>query len=244
MQWGFGFLIVLCAAPALAQDNGPINAERPGFSSSPIVLAPSAFQVESGYQYTHESGSADLDEHTLPLALFRVGLTRAVELQLGWAGYSWSEADGSSSSGANDASVGVKWRVNQETAAVPVALFAGVSLPVGSDEFSSDEVDLTLGAFWTHSASLDWFGTVLISDADTDTTFSSAVGISLPIADRTGAYVEYFGNFGGAGGPEHYLNGGFTVLPNYHLQLDVHAGLGLNGRARDLFIGLGIASRF
>ena len=232
------------ACAATAEDSDTIIAERPGFSSSPITLDPAQLQVESGYQYTHEGGQNDVDDHTLPLLLIRVGVIENVELQFSWAGYSWTEAGNNNVNGTNDASIGVKWQINDSAASVPVALFAGLSLPVGADEYSSDRVDPTVGAFWSYSAGMDWFGTVLINESDGDVTFGNALGISLPVDDVTGAYVEYFGNFAGNGGPEHYLNGGLAYLPRNDLQLDVNAGLGLNSRAADLFFGLGIAYRF
>ena len=85
---------IALAAPLHAAANEPINAERPGFSSSPFTLAPSTLQIESGYQYTREAGSSDFDAHTLPLLLIRAGLIERVEIQLSWAGYSWLEAGG------------------------------------------------------------------------------------------------------------------------------------------------------
>lgn len=237
-------LLAFAASQSYAQDNETIIAERPGFSSSPVTLAPGMLQVETGYQYTHEGGSLDLDDHTLPLALFRVGLTDRLELQLSWAGLSWVEVANSNAHGSNDAGIGVKWQVSDPGAAVPLALFAGVSLPTGDRAFTSDEVEPTLGAFWSYSAGLDWFGTVLVSDSFDDTTVGNAIGVGLPINADTGAYIEYFGRYAGRGGPENYLNGGIAYLPRNDMQLDLHAGLGLNDRAADLFIGFGFAYRF
>ena len=244
MKWQLILSGMILASPLGANETGPISAERPGFSSSPFVLAATTWQLETGYQFTRESGRADFDDHTLPLLLIRTGIGKQLELQFSWSGYSWQEVAGRSFSGTNDAGIGLKWQVTEEDAAVPVAFFAGLSLPVGNDDFSSDEVEPTFGAFWSYSAGLDWFGTLLISESDHDTSLGNAVGINFSIADNRGAYIEYFGNYGSAGGPEHYLNGGLTYLPANHLQLDVNTGLGLNGRAADLFVGLGLAYRF
>lgn len=237
-------LLVCSAMPSHAQENETIIAERPGFSSSPVTLAPGMLQVETGYQYTHEGGSLDVDDHTLPLALLRIGLAERLELQLSWAGLSWTEVANQNRHGSNDAGIGVKWQVSNPGAAVPLALFAGVSLPTGDSAFTSDEVDPTLGAFWSYSAGLDWFGTVLLTESNGDTTIGNAIGVGLPINADTGAYLEYFGNYAGRGGPENYLNGGIAYLPRNDMQLDIHAGLGLNDRAADLFIGFGFAYRF
>ena len=185
-----------------------------------------------------------VSDHTFPLTLLRVGLVGNLELQLSWAGVSWSEVGGQEAHGANDAGIGVKWQLTDAATAVPVALYAGLSMPVGDDEFSSNEVDPTIGVFWSYSAGVDWFGNVLLSEADEDTTIWNAIGISLPINADTGAYIEYFGNYTSGAGPEHNLNGGIAYMPQNNLQLDLHIGAGLNTRATDFFLGCGLAYRF
>jgi len=234
--------LACCCISVHAQEEQPINTERPGFSSSPVVLQPGMLQVEAGYQYT-DAGSGASDS-SVPLTLIRVGLADRVELQLGWSGLSWTDSGGRSSNGANDASAGIKWQATGDGATVPIAVFAGVSLPVGADEFTSDSYDPTLAAFWSYSAGLDWFGTVNLTDADDDTTVTNAIGINLPVSGDIGAFVEYYGTFAGDGGPEHYLDGGFTWLRRNNLQFDVNAGAGLNDRAADFFFGFGVGYRF
>lgn len=238
--------VMLAAAvtttPTVAQEQ-PLTTERPGFSSSPIALDPGILQLEGGYEYLYDDDGVEFDAGTLPLLLVRYGLADRLELQLGWAGYTWAEADNRDINGTSDASVGVKWQLTEDGAQLPVSLFAGVSVPVGAEAFSTDRFDPTVGAFWSYSAALDWFGTVLVSQPDHKTVLSNALGISLPLSERLGSYVEYYGNYGD-GGPEHYVNGGFTYLPELATQFDVHVGLGLNERSADLFIGLGLAHRF
>ena len=233
---------VVLTTSAHGQESNPISTERPGFSSSPYTVAPGVFQIESGYQYL-DNGSG-LDDHTFPLLLMRYGIADSVELQVNWPGYSWADGGGGSTRGANDASVGVKWNVSSPDAKVPVAIFAGLSLPVGANEFSSDAVDPTLGAFWSYSGGLDWFGTVVVNHSNDITTVTNGIGISFPIDQGTGVFVEYYGTFAENSGPEHYLDGGITFLASNDLQLDLNAGIGLNGRAADLFVGLGLGYRF
>jgi hypothetical protein len=233
------------SALASAQGNEPLTTERPGFSSSPFTVRPGTVQLEAGYQFqSDDSGGVDVEQQNLPLLLARIGLVDNVELQLGWGGYARAEVGNADLSGVTDASVGVKWQVTDSNAAVPVSLFAGVSVPIGDDEFSSDEADPTVGAFWSYSAGLDWFGTVLVTEPDDETILSNAVGISLPIDERIGSYVEYFGNYGSGSGPEHFLNGGFTYLSQTNLQWDASLAVGLNDRSADLTVGLGMAYRF
>ena len=230
------------ATPAFGQEQ-PINTERPSFSSSPIALDPGVLQLEGGYEYLRDDNGVEFDASRLPLLLVRYGLAEKLELQVGWAGYTWAEAGNRDIDGTGDASVGMKWQITEDGAQLPVSLFAGVSVPVGAKEFSSDRFDPTIGAFWSYSAALDWFGTVLVSQPDDETVLSNALGISLPLSERLGSYVEYYGNYGDSG-PEHYVNGGVTYLSALSTQFDAHIGLGLNDRSADLLIGFGLAHRF
>lgn len=236
--------VAAISTTAAAQFSDAVSGERPGFSSSPIALAKSRFQLEGGYQFTRDNGSPDISNSTLPLTLFRYGVADQVELQLSWAGWSWTDAGGQDIDGATDASVGVKWQLTDADATTPVALFAGASLPIGSSDLSSDDVDPVIGAFWSHSSSLNWFGTLLVSHSNDQTTTQNAVGLSLPYGNRSSGYIEYFGNYGDDGGPQHYLNGGIAYLSTANLQLDVNGGFGLNSRALDFFLGFGFAYRF
>lgn len=235
---------LLLAAATVAQEAGPINTERPSFSASPITVDAGTIQVETGYEFLRDDSGGDFESHTLPQLLMRVGLVERIELQVSWAGYTRAEAGNVDFDGRNDVSVGAKWQVTGEQATVPVALFAGLSLPVGDDEFTTDEVDPIISAFWSYSGSLDWFGAVIVAEPDDDTVLSSAVGVSLPLGATTGSYVEYFGNYAGGTGPEHYLNGGLTWLAKLNVQLDVRLGVGLNDRAADVFAGVGFSYRY
>ena len=244
-RFGSLTLAVLAAAgaDALAQEPGPIVTKRPGFSFSPTTVGLSTLQIESGYLYVSDDSGTGFDAQSLPLLLFRYGVAEDIEVQFGWGGYAWAEAGDVERDGATDANVAVKWQVSDDDAAVPLALYAGFNLPIGASAFSSDESDPAIGAFWSYSAGLDWFGTVIVNNLDSTAVINNAVGINLPINDRFGSFVEYYGVFGD-GGPEHYLNGGVTWLPENNLQWDSYLGLGLNDRAIDVSFNLGLSYRY
>ena len=141
---------VLIAQQAAAQSVQPMTTERPSFSTTPYVLSPGGWQIESGYRYTNDSDGADFELHTLPEALLRYGMNDGIELQFGWPGLSWRDNGNNSDNGMNDATIRVKIQVADESAATPMAFFAGLTLPVGDDEFSSDSYDPSIGAAWAH----------------------------------------------------------------------------------------------
>ena len=227
-----------------AQDPGPINTERPSFSSSPFALPVGYWQIEAGYQLTRNGGAESLRDHTLPNALLRFGLLEKFELQLNWSGYTWKKSGGTESNGFQDASIGLKWQLGDSNSSVPIGLFASVSLPIGDQAFSSDDYDPKIGVFWSHSGSLDWFGTATVLDSGDNYQIDNAVGFNFSLAERQGVYLEYHGSYPEGQGPAHNLNSGMTWLVSNDLQLDVNGGVGLNKRASDFFVGVGISYRF
>ena len=200
------------AAAVYAQDPGPINTERPSFSSSPLALPAGYWQIEAGYVYTRNLGSSGSKDYSLPNALLRFGFHDRFELQLNWSGYTRKISESEETKGFKDASLGVKWQVNSADAAVVVGLFAGVSVPVGDKELTSDDYDPEFAVFWTHSGRLDWFGTAKYSEAGNNYKLENAVGINFSPAQNTGVFFEYKGSFPEGKGPAHDLNFGVTWL--------------------------------
>lgn len=243
------FLIVILVQFAygpivFAQDPGPINTERPSFSSSPLALLPGYWQIEGGYDYSRNTGTSGSKEQSLPNALLRFGFHQDFELQLNWSGYSWSQSSGTETNGIKDASLGVKWQLNEADAAFVAGLFAGVSLPVGDSELSSDDYDPELALFWTFASPLNWFGTVKITDSESRYKLQNAIGINLTLAPNASAFFEYEGSYPEGKGPAHELNFGVMWLLVDELQVDLNGSVGLNSRATDYGVGAGIGYRF
>ena len=228
---------------------GAISADRPGFSTSPQTVPAGRLQIEGGYQFTADR---EADNHTMPLFLLRAGLTKKLELRVSWDGWSWTENNGRFKSEANDMSLGLKAHLSEQTQLLPaIGLLGVLSLPTGYGSSTSNRVDPTGGLLWNHdlAAGPGIFGTVLMSSVTGDDgrffEAANAIGVSLPINDRVGSFVEYFGFYRkGGGGPAHNLDGGLTCLLNNNLQLDLNGGFGINGRADDYFLGPGLAFRF
>ena len=236
--------LLVCTECVLAQDPGPINTERPSFSSSPLALPAGFWQIEAGYEYTRNLGSNRSKEHTLPYALLRFGFHPRFELQLNWPGHNRMTSPGSRTTGSKDASLGVKWQISADDAPFVAAVFAGVTLPVGDKDLTSNEYDPELAVFWTYSGVLEWFGTAKLTGSGNKYKLENAIGINFSPAQDTGAYIEYKGSFPEGRGPAHDLNFGVTWLLSNDLQVDLNGALGLNKRASDFTLGTGIAYRF
>ena len=238
------FWCISAQAQDSAPEPAPINTERPSFSSSPVALGVGYWQIEAGYQFSHSGRSKRSEEHSYPNSLLRFGLRDHLELQLNWAGYSSTRSSDGTTSGYKDTSLGVKWQILDQGRKFVAALYAGLSMPMGSGNLSSSETDPEAALFWTYQGTLDWFGTAKYSDSGDRYKLENAVGINLSLGEITGAYVEYKGTFPEGAGPVHDLNLGLTWLLDPSFQVDLNGGVGLNSRATDYFIGTGFAVRF
>jgi len=127
----------------------------------------------------------------------------------------------------------------------------GVNFPTGGKGVTSDGFDpivfqWCLAERWGVVANLD-FGAPTQGPDDHRRIFQLEPELSLGLAltPRWGTFVEYFGAVKTGGvADEHSIDGGFTWLASDDLQLDLHAGGGLDDAAPEWFVSAGISWRF
>ncbi len=252
---GTAIALFSCAFVTNASDTATlghsINTARPSFSSPATTLEPGHWQIEGGYQFTsNDDAGVESDDHTLPQVLLRLGVNDRVEFNLFWSGYTDIDSNVGDADGANDVSVGVSYQITPDDAQLAMGTFVALSLPVGSDEFSSDEPDPSLGFAWSYATNggPGLFGTFVASSVtgndERETEFGASIGAAFSLTDSFGTFVEYFGIFSDTNKTTHNLMGGLTFLVNNDVQLDMYAGGGLNEVADDFFIGTGFGWRF
>lgn len=242
--------------PALDE---PLVTDRPDFTEASVTVGRGVFQVESGYTFGQDDEEGvRTRSHSIGEVLFRYGvLADWLELRLGVSPVSESvrAAGGTTSaSGVEDLYLGTKFALTPQAGWLPeMAIVPQVTVPTGSDEFTDG--DALPGVNWLYGWDVNDFlstgGSTQVNRAvDTGGDYAEwaqswTVGYGL--TDRVGAYTEWFAFFpqgASEAQPEHYLNGGFTLLLTDDVQWDVRSGVGLNDAAEDFFCGTGLSVRF
>lgn len=246
---------------------GPLVTDRPDFTESTDAVPYGHFQLEMGYTFTYDREQTDrVHSHTAPEGLLRLGMLENFELRIGWDGYQWSENLFETQTRAGrsvrreewtqdsiDMSLGLKYKFLEQDGLLPhFGVIAEVSVPSGSGEASSGDVDPTVVLLWAYDLAdgLSVAGNVGLGvPTDPEERFFQTTGslsFAVALTDRLGAYVEYFGFYPNTARSDcaHSFNGGFTYLITENFQVDIRAGMGLNEEADDFFTGAGFAWRY
>jgi hypothetical protein len=255
-------LVAPLTAPLVAQDFSglpdELSTDRPDFTEGTSTVPPGHYQLEGGYTFARQG---EEDSSSLGELLVRIGVKDRVEARLGVGSFSRIDtgvSGASKLSGYEDPSIGVKIRLTEEDPnLLPpgrpyMAILLGTSVPVGSDDLTSDEWQpegkLALGWDLTDRFSL---GSTLIyaypSDGDERfSQFAASLSAAVSLTGRWGAYLEGFGfsKESRDGSSTSYLNTGLSFLVSNDLQLDVRVGKGLDDPSPNWFAGFGGAVRF
>jgi hypothetical protein len=222
-------------------DGQVIDTNRPGFSSSPNVVEPGQWQIETGIAYAPSSGG---DRTTsLPLVEIRTGVDSRVEVFLSSLSWSKTNSNGSNSSGLMDMVLGTKIRTSNADARTQMALLFQLSVPTGNSDFSSDRWDPSVAFIWAHGGDLPIAGTVKVSEFQNGYQLDNGVKVPFSWSEAHSGFVEWEATLPEGGGSTHWLNGGYQWLIEDHIQLDFNVGLGLNDRAADYRVGVGFSIR-
>ena len=252
MRWG--------AAPCVEGGpdlDEPLVTDRPDFTEASSTVGLGVAQLEVGYTYVFDNDGTDQTIlHSYPEPLLRAGiLADWLELRVGWT-YVTEEISSVRESGSADLYLGFKIGLTPQSGILPeMALIPQMFVPVGADPFSADEV--LPGLNWIYGWEINDFISTAGSTqfnrvvdnvtADAFTVWAQSWTVAYSLSEQLGAYTEWFALFphsADTARPEHFFNGGFTVLVSDNIQWDIRAGLGLNDAAADYFAGSGLSLRF
>jgi len=225
------------------------SPDRPGIGNGSFITPKNMLGLEAGLDFTTDNF---INQFSIGQLLLRYGVTEKLELRANLGSYISQDVEltggDATYSGFTDISIGGKYNFVSGVDQPNVSALAQVSLPVGSDEFTSDEVvptlavlaDHSLNEIWSISSNLGYnFG---VGDLDDSWLFTLTPGFTVPDNESLGGYFGYAGMYYGDGFNQHWLEGGVTYGLKSGTQLD--ANLGYETEGEIFFIGLGIAKGF
>ena len=222
-----------------------MTTDRPDFTESADALPRGVVQFESGFIFEHSRAGRE-NAVEAPSALLRIGLGRNTEVRVGGEGWCWSHSgDARPVAGFSDHEFSVKTVLRGESARLPaVAVLSVLSVPVGSDRFTSGRFDpgfkLALakgvGAGFDLSGNIS-LGWILDEGAHVQQrAYSLSVGHAL-----AGGFSGYWEAY--AAGPAVMFNSGVTHPLGRNVQVDFEAGRALYRSETTWFAGFGISFR-
>lgn len=232
------FVTVFACELASAQ---VIDTNRPGFSFTTGIVPDGRWQLETGIAYARPGGNSRTT--SLPLAELRYGLADDMEIfvsSLNWANSEFGNRD---SSGLLDANVGIKIAAGGGERLRSAVLFQ-LSVPIGDNDFSSDDWDPSIAYIWAYDGRIPLVGTAVLRHSGDRYQLDNGLQLPYSINDRQTVFVEWEANLPEGGRDAHWLNGGLLWRLDDRRQIDFEAGAGLNDAAGDYRLSAGFSILF
>lgn len=218
-----------------------IDANRPGFSFTTGTVPDGRWQLETGVAYARPGSNSRTT--ALPFAEIRYGVADDMEIFVSSLNWANSEVGNRDTSGLLDANVGIKIAAGGGERLRSAVLFQ-LSVPIGDNDFSSDEWDPGIAYVWAYDGRVPLVGTVMVRDTGDRYQLDNGLQLPYSLNDRQTVFVEWEANLPEGGNDAHWLNGGLMWLLDDRRQIDFEAGVGLNDTAGDYRLSAGFSIFF
>lgn len=253
-----------CALGACAHFGapGPVVADRPGYTDTPVALPARAVQLEAGVTDDRTGPPAARTTYvSAGETLLRFGLGARSEARLFGNSYGVRTAPGESTTGgAEDVKLGGKLNVRSIPDSVHswmpnVALLAATTLPTGASGFGTGswQPEAKAAVNWTTASPFSLYANLGYSDIVNETGRATKGWVSAAswwaLNPRTSLFAEGLAirraSGSGSGTTGNDVDGGITFLINDRFQLDLRVGRGLGSETgSERFVGAGLAKRW
>ncbi len=252
---------MLVSTAAMAADEEPICADRPGLATPVCTVAPGTVQIEAGFaEWSHDrSSGVRTDSLTVGDAAVKVGVTDRFHIEFDVTPYARVRTRDAGAratvDGFGDMGVAARYRVTSDDSRVQVALYPFVKIPTAKRPLGNGKVegglivpiDYSLGGPVSLALSPE-----IDVNADSDGSgrhlaMAQVAGLGFNLSSRISASVEAWGywDFEPAGTVRQYaVAGSAALLLSNDVQLDAGLNVGLNRNTADVQIYSGIAFRF
>jgi Putative MetA-pathway of phenol degradation len=245
----------LSAMTAVAQNDDPINPDRPGIADGSTTLRRGRVQIEAGVERDDASSGGVARRSLSTPALLRYGLTDALELRVEGTGYRRVTSDGATSAGWAPGSIGLKTHLLEEDAKQhrpSLGIITRLFVPSGSGEFRSRRAtgdirlaaDLDITERWAVNPNI---GVDFDYDDGRFTAALAALTVQYNFTPRLNAFAD-----GGMQAPEQrggtssvLLDTGVAWIVGRNTQIDGSVGWGAHGTTPPrVFWSAGVSHRF
>lgn len=232
--------------------------DRPHFSEASSLVGKGVVQLETGYSiFSNRDNGTRTTTHSFPEPLLRMGLfAEWFEFRIA-SNYLVEQTTGQRSvTGIDDMYIGAKLAIAKQAGYLPeLAIFPQMRVPAGSQAFTSDQVlpGVNIAYSWKLNDLLELECNTQFNSRRDDAlhTYLEAIqtlNLEYDLSDKLGAFTEliaFLPTGDTVASQEYYFHTGFQYFVTTNLQLDIHAGVGLNRAAADLaFTGAGLSVRF
>ncbi|MBT8385547.1 MAG: transporter [Bacteroidia bacterium] len=223
-----------------------IITDRPDQTESSSTIQKGSLQIETGVLIGF-SDTEDFSERQLlaPTTLFRYGITNGIEIRvLNQLESIKNLTDSKEVLGISDIEIGTKIQLLKKVDInTEIALVSHLIIPSGTEELSNNDLGTTNKLSISHKLNekmslgynlgYDYFG-----KKNGNLTYSMALGVS--INEKTGIYVEPYGEFVDFDNHLASFDMGITYLLNKNFQLDFSFGTGMNHTMNFIAAGLSV----
>lgn len=258
LQTGVLFCVMSVGLTALAHHNVQIITDRPDTAESSQTVREDHFQIETSFGIIHNTEDGiTTDTYNFP-TLFRFGPSDNWELRLASDMIQTrTETGADGETGFSDIEIGTKVHIVDLKDWFPsMALLFHLSLPTGSDIFSSNAFEPTflwmndwdLPCHFTLGTNIGFDLPVQDDEGDKYTRFLYVASVGHPMPfypDRWKFFVEFSGALPTISGKTqtHYYNTGTIFLVTDNFQMDLYFNIGLNRLTNDFGTGIGFSVR-
>ena len=182
--------------------------------------------------------------------LFRTGLAKDLELQLGWQGPAWTQVKRAGQTveedGLGDVSIGLKKAIDLDDDKLTMAILAEAIIATGNDGFSNhdDIYSLSSAVAYELSDLISTSITMRYEAQNSDWAVSAVPTTEYKIADKWSGFSELVYRKAESQDYEYALASGVIYALNDRVQMDASIGVDLNGPDKSYQSGLGVSFLF
>jgi hypothetical protein len=230
--------------------------DRPGEAFGTGITPVGQVAWEQGLPTVHYSESKDLDGQKVKTTtlnadlLLRTGLTKNLELQLGWDGPTWAQTkvagDTSHDEGLGDISVGLKRSIDLGDDRLSMAVLAQAKIATGNERFSEEDDIYSLGSslHYQYDDQIDTGLTMRYEIQDGKWAIVAIPNLSYELSNKWSGFSELVYRKAESSEYESTLISGVVYRLNPRVQFDASLGADLNGPGKNYHSGLGVAFLF